>query len=172
MQFVVIKMKKTKLKSGFTIVELLVVMSIMAVLTVITIGTFTESQKKARDVKRKADLTSISKALNMYYSDYGKYPNGGTGEPNVANLVKNGGEFSQGNDIYMKEIPSEKTSGVKSYTYYSSTSGKSFRLWANLENDKDKDCLTGSVDGYTKSTVSGCIYAVYSSNVSVGGTLL
>jgi len=163
---------KNKNRLGFTLIELLLVMSIMSILTIVTVSTFTTSQKKARDVKRKADLSSISKALNMYYNDYGKYPNGGSNEPNIDSLIQTGNEFSQDGNLYMKEIPVEKTNGVTRYAYFSSSTGKSFRLWTNLENENDKDCLTSSVDSYTKTTPAGCLYSVYSSNISVGSTLL
>ncbi|MBU1000240.1 prepilin-type N-terminal cleavage/methylation domain-containing protein, partial [Patescibacteria group bacterium] len=46
---------------GFTLVELLVVISIIAILSVIGIVVFTGVQKGARDAKRKADINAIAK---------------------------------------------------------------------------------------------------------------
>lgn len=54
---------------GFTLVELLVVVAIIAVLSVIGITIFTSVQKGARDAKRKADVGAISKALEAHYND-------------------------------------------------------------------------------------------------------
>lgn len=51
---------------GFTLVELLVVVAIIAVLSVIGITIFTGVQKNARDAKRKEDIGSISKALETH----------------------------------------------------------------------------------------------------------
>ncbi|MBI2196755.1 prepilin-type N-terminal cleavage/methylation domain-containing protein [Candidatus Daviesbacteria bacterium] len=48
--------------SGFTLVELLVVVAIIAVLSVIGITIFTGVQKNARDARRRADIDSISSA--------------------------------------------------------------------------------------------------------------
>jgi type II secretion system protein G len=170
--------KKIKLKSGFTLVELLVVISIMGILTVITASNFVEAQKKSRDTKRKADLASISNALNMYYNDFGKFPGelnevqikGGLG---MNKLVQNGGEFTttDGN-IYMKEVPNEKSTGVTKYTYFVGGTGKSFRLWANLENDKDKCFQKGTSNPENYSVNIGCMYSVYSSNVGATTPLL
>src|SRR3990167_4965724 len=60
---------------GFTLVELLVVISIIAILSVIGITVFTGVQKNARDGRRKSDLEAISKALEVNYnSSTGAYP--------------------------------------------------------------------------------------------------
>lgn len=48
---------------GFTLVELLVVVAIIAVLSVIGITIFSGVQKNARDARRREDVSSISKAL-------------------------------------------------------------------------------------------------------------
>ena len=70
MQFVQINMTKRNKKFGFTLVELLVVMAIMAILTVVVTSSFKTVQIKARDSRRKNDLSSLSKALTMYYNDF------------------------------------------------------------------------------------------------------
>ncbi len=61
--------KTTYTPQGFTLVELLVVVSIIAVLSVIGITIFTGAQKGARDARRKADVESISKALEAHFND-------------------------------------------------------------------------------------------------------
>ena len=63
-----------KQNSGFTLIELLVVITIMSILTVITVSQFQSARQKARDVQRKSDLSSVTKALEMYYADYGRFP--------------------------------------------------------------------------------------------------
>jgi prepilin-type N-terminal cleavage/methylation domain-containing protein len=61
-------------KSGFTLFELLVSISIIAILTVIAMVSFSSAQKKARDAKRIQDVDAVGKALEGYYSDNNAYP--------------------------------------------------------------------------------------------------
>ena len=66
-----------KLQVGFTLVELLVAITILVILTGIGFGTFSRSQKKARDGQRKSDLHQLQQALETYANDHsGKYPCG------------------------------------------------------------------------------------------------
>ncbi len=48
---------------GFTLLELLIAVSILAVLSVIGFAVFNSAQKNSRDARRKADVEAISKAL-------------------------------------------------------------------------------------------------------------
>lgn len=58
---------------GFTLIELLVVVSVIVVLSMIGLAVFSDSQKSARDAKRKQDITAISSALEARYNN-GTYP--------------------------------------------------------------------------------------------------
>jgi len=62
-------------RHAFTLVELLVVIAIIGLLSTIAVVSLNSSKVNARNTKRKADLTQISKALEMYYGDWGGYPN-------------------------------------------------------------------------------------------------
>lgn len=68
-----------KSMSGFTIVELLVVIVVIAILASISMVAFNGVQQRARDSQRKSDIATIQKVLAIYYSDKGGYPacNGG-----------------------------------------------------------------------------------------------
>lgn len=69
-------------KSGFTLIELLVAATIIAVLTMIGVVSFTTTNQRARNGKRKADMEQTRAALELYKSDdsagAGKYPAGGS----------------------------------------------------------------------------------------------
>lgn len=63
-----------KTRSGFTLLELLMVVTIIAVISVIGLVTYTNVQKSTRDARRKADVVTIQKALEQYYQQNGGYP--------------------------------------------------------------------------------------------------
>lgn len=60
---------------GFTLLELLVVISIIAILITVGLTSFSTAQKKGRDAKRKSDIKEVQNALEQYYSVCGyNYP--------------------------------------------------------------------------------------------------
>lgn len=64
---------------GFTIVELLIVIVVIAILATISIVAYTGIQQRARDTQRKNDLAQIAKALQIYYVDSGNHLSTGSG---------------------------------------------------------------------------------------------
>lgn len=56
-------------KKGFTLIELVVVVGIIALLAAITIVALGRQQARSRDAKRVADLTNINTALVSYIAD-------------------------------------------------------------------------------------------------------
>ena len=70
------KTMKTKVLSskGFTLVELLVVISIIALLSTIAAVSLGSARTKARDTSRIATMKQLSTALEQFYSDKGGYP--------------------------------------------------------------------------------------------------
>lgn len=59
---------------AFTLIEVLVVATIIIVLASISIGSFAGASKSARDAKRKSDLETIKQALVLYKTQIGSYP--------------------------------------------------------------------------------------------------
>ena len=59
---------------GFTIVELLIVIVVIAILAAITIVAYNGIQNRARDAQRLSDITAIAKALESYKAQTGSYP--------------------------------------------------------------------------------------------------
>lgn len=66
---------------GFTIVEILITITVMGILMTLAVVGINSSQVKARDDARKADIEAISAALESYYTtgtddsdSYGTYP--------------------------------------------------------------------------------------------------
>lgn len=61
-------------RQGFTFVELLVSVSIVAVLAAIGAVAYASTSKRSRDTKRTADVQTIRSALEIYRSEQGSYP--------------------------------------------------------------------------------------------------
>jgi len=130
------------MKKGFTLIELLVVIAIMGILTSITVAQFVTAKRKANDVSRKADLNGISKALQMYYADYGVMPSDSEGKIMInGSSIEWGGEFVDGGYVYMKVMPRENNSALSPYCYKTDLSKKKYALFAQLENTSDKECV-------------------------------
>lgn len=56
-------------KKGFTLLELLIVISIIGILVTVATASYSSSQKKARNSRRMSDMKSVQNAAEQYYAD-------------------------------------------------------------------------------------------------------
>lgn len=68
-------MKAWARQKGFTIVELLIVIVVIAILAAITVVAYNGIQGRANVSKSQSDLRSMQKLLELYKADNGVYPN-------------------------------------------------------------------------------------------------
>ena len=61
-------------KRGFTLIELVIVITVIAILASITVIGMNIYLKDARDSERASKVTIISEALEKYYDEKGEYP--------------------------------------------------------------------------------------------------
>jgi general secretion pathway protein G len=59
---------------GFTLIELIVVMAIIALLLTIAVPRYWHSTDKAKEAVLKQDLAQMRVAIDQYHADRGKYP--------------------------------------------------------------------------------------------------
>lgn len=59
---------------GFTIVELLIVIVIIAILAAITLVSYNGITTRARDAARQSDISNVQKLVESYYALNGSYP--------------------------------------------------------------------------------------------------
>lgn len=70
-------LKRKNKQSGFTLVEIMVVIAIIGMLTNLILTGLGVARSKGRDAKRKADLKQMQTALDLYYNTYNAYPSTG-----------------------------------------------------------------------------------------------
>jgi general secretion pathway protein G len=59
---------------GFTLLELLVVMAIIATLLTLAVPRYFRSVQRSREAVLMQDLTSLRESIDKFYGDTGKYP--------------------------------------------------------------------------------------------------
>ena len=128
-------------RKGFTLVELMIVITVIAILATIAIVSFTRVQKQARDTKRKAEIRSMTTALQAYYTEKQTYPNVSPvtpGTPQVASVALTALTTPVN---YMSTVPTAPlgSTGTNNldYTYITDTDGFKYGLCVMLETPKD-----------------------------------
>ena len=79
-------------RNGFTLIEILIVITLVAILAGIGLATYTNSVRRAREATLKEDLFRMRDAIDQYYADKAKYPSA------LADLVTDG---------YLREVPKD-----------------------------------------------------------------
>lgn len=125
-----------KKQTGFTIVELLIVIVVIAILAAITIVAYNGIQTRAKNTQRQSDVAVIVKALEMYYADKGQYP-AGSGSTSINNAWSTTADASWQNLIttlkpYVSTLPTDPVStpganvasgatNIYDYAYYANS---------------------------------------------------
>jgi general secretion pathway protein G len=96
-----LKTENRKLKTGFTLLELMIVISILVILAVIAMPQYQKTIVHARETVLRDDLFHLRKAIDMHGADKGKLPQ------SLDDLVSAG---------YIREIPVDPMTGEKDWT--------------------------------------------------------
>lgn len=81
---------RLRAQRGFTLLELLVVMTIIGILAAIAVPALRDSPQRAREAALREDLFTFRSVIDQYHGDKGVYP------PDLATLVTDG---------YFRKIP-------------------------------------------------------------------
>lgn len=156
----------TPSRSGFTVLEILIAVSIIAILSIIGIASFTSINKRSRDAKRKSDVEQVRSALEMYRVDNGVYP-AGIGETfqQLSDLDTGSGSGPLVS-AYLPGIPTDpKSTAATSVQYYykpikgTNPNYYSYCICALLEGDSGSNACRNT-DGSTLSLPAACNYGL------------
>jgi len=107
--------KKQLLKqAGFTLIELMIVLSIMGILITIAEPSFKQSLIRAREAVMKEDLFQIRDAIDQYYADNNKYPDALTDLINQQDHTRS----------YLRGIPKDPFTGAPDWITVSPEGGE------------------------------------------------
>ncbi|MCD4670171.1 MAG: prepilin-type N-terminal cleavage/methylation domain-containing protein [Actinomycetia bacterium] len=107
-----------KKEKGFTLVELMVVIIILAVLTGIAVPSYLALRNRAREQATRSEMLNIGTAIAIYEADTGHFPIAATMVLMIPMLETPG---------YMTDVPSLDAWGT-AYTYVSADPGATYTL--------------------------------------------
>ena len=136
-----------KYQRGFTLIELMIVVAIIAILAGILIPNFTHARAQAQTAACEANLREIATAFELYYSDNQVYP-AGTGATLGANaLLKNGID-------YLNTVPQDPSAATTTalYTWTSAATSNPPSYTITCPGNHDPQTLTKIANGATTNT--------------------
>jgi Tfp pilus assembly protein PilE len=155
-----VRFKIKRVIHGFSIYELLIVVSIISLLSIFSYSTYQSSLAKARDSLRKSHLKKLAEVLINYYDARLTFPP--VSELNACNLP-----LKFGNYVYLPSVPCDPITHQPYYFELDPALGI-FRVYTTLEYKQDQiikqlKCHKGC------APLAGCVYnyGVTSSNTTV-----
>lgn len=110
---------------GFTLIEIMIVVTIIAILSAIIIPNVINYPKKARVTATKLQINNFKLALEQYSQEKGRYP---ATEEGLEALVKEG---------YMKKIPPDPWTNPYHYRFPGEINPDEYEIWSTGADGKD-----------------------------------
>jgi len=114
-------------KSGFTLIELMVVVIIIAALAGMVLPRVLNKADEAKANIAKGDIASISMALKFYRLDTGTYP---SSEQGLGALMVDPGAVDSWKGPYLENNPIDPWGREYQYKYKGSHNPQGFDLWS------------------------------------------
>ncbi len=131
-------------KKGFTLIEILVVISIIGFIAASAMYALNNARVKARDAKRLSDIKILQKALEMYYDDNNLYPGGSNGwyYNDACDATGFAGKISSipSLSLFLSKVPDDPNNNIMAnwgcYWYNRLKNGQGYKLLIYPENRK------------------------------------
>lgn len=124
---------------GFSLIELLIVITIIGILAVVLLPKITSGPERARDAQRVVDVADIANAVELYRQDNETYPGSATWTALTPTALGLETYFDKGT---IPQDPQE-TNAIGSLTplgsYFYRQNGDGFIVVADTETDKSAD---------------------------------
>ncbi|MBI4118790.1 MAG: type II secretion system protein [Parcubacteria group bacterium] len=130
--------QKLKTSAGFTLVELLVVITIIGILASIALVSLNSARVKARDARRLADVRQIALALEFCYNEIGTYIPAST-------FPSAGQALACGGTTYITAMPGNPGGGNYEYGVNNDSNPQKYVLGTLLE--ANNSALLTDTDG-------------------------
>ncbi len=170
-----------QLKKGFTLIELMVVIAIIALLSAALFVNFNDARMLSRDKARMTSLKELQLSLELYKAQYGNYPASGC-SVSTSNFAGPGSASASGFSectIYIAGLvpdfisvlptdPRFEATANRGFYYRSDGTSYKLMIYDTVETSVitsygDEFARCPAVGGNCGATVPGTTYAVYSS---------
>jgi len=126
-------------RSGFTLIEILIVVAIIAILASVVLVGLGPTQQAGRDARRLSDLREVQNGLELYYNSCGYYPGTDSAAPCVGYTAVGGyvaltGILKNFKALGVGAVPDDPTAGHHYRYSVIPTSGSGYVLGTTLEN--------------------------------------
>lgn len=140
-------------KKGFTLVEILIVVTIIGILASIILVGLGNFRGRGRDARRIADLNQVQNALELYYTKFQRYPQANAWADLVTRLTSA--------QIGVSAIPNDPLAPSRAnYLYGTSADFQNYVLGAGLEDPANpalRDAPQGTIYGINCGSQIYCV---------------
>lgn len=125
--------------SGFSLIELLVVMVIAGILTMVAVPSYRQSVIKSRRADARVALNDVAQRLERCYTQFGAYDAAGCG-------IADGDEVASKEGFYLVTVTIEDVDDVATYSLSAAPQGA---------QDDDTDCENLEMDALGNRSATG-----------------